>query len=107
MSANPSFFDSTIIKGKQIIWTIDLSKRENGLQENIPIRHSSPKNLFQFAENHINDLDFNLSTMITLRQPKDAAKSIRKLVKKIIKRKKIRLSELSSEVYYLSKIRFI
>ena len=98
MSSNPSYLDVSIIKGKQIIWNIDLSKNENPLPAPIPEIPDSPKTLFQLAQNYINSIYSDPHETIPDFPVHDTSKSVRKLAKKIIKYKRFSLSKLSIQV---------
>jgi hypothetical protein len=98
MSAIPSFFDISIIKGKQIIWTIDLSKKENGHLHSPQISETISNNLYQLVQNNINDIISTLDASIPTDTAIDTDNNIRKIAKKILKSKRIRLSELASQV---------
>lgn len=102
--SEPSFCDISIIKGKQIIWTIDLAPKENGQEEAPQISIASPQNLYQIAQNHINDISRTINTTIPPNNPNTIANNIRTLAKKIIKCKRIRLSEISSQVLFLGNL---
>jgi len=101
MSANTSFFDVSILKGKQIIWTINLSKKENQVQHSIQEIEPDPQNLLDLAKNYINSLSANIDGHMDSINARYPGKAIRKLAKKIIKYKRIRLSELASQVLYI------
>lgn len=98
MSAFPSFCDISIIKGKQIIWTIDLSKKENGHVHSPDFSETIPNNLYQLVRNNINDIISTLEATRSAQTAIDTANNIRKIAKKILKSKRIRLSELASQV---------
>ena len=99
MSANSSYCDVSILKGKQIIWTFDLSKKEKEFERLIPEPEPTPQNLFDLAKNYINSLSSNIDDTMHSIIPRNPSKAIRKMAKKIIKYKRIRLSELATEVF--------
>ena len=98
MSSNPSYLDVSIIKGKQIIWNIDISKNENHLPLPIHDSQDPPQTLLQLAQNYINSIYSDPHETIPDFPILDSSKHVRKLAKKIIKYKRIRLSELATQV---------
>jgi len=98
MSNNPSYLDVSIIKGKQIIWNIDLSKNENHLPLPIPESHDPPQTLYQLAQNYINSIYSDPHETIPQFPIHDTSKYVRKLAKKIIKYKRFSLSKLALQV---------
>ncbi len=105
MSRNHSFCEISIDKDKKIKWIIDLSKNENS--KKIPIEKATyqPETLYELAENYINEVNLQLDEAIPSQPQKKTSKTIRKLAKKIMKAKKLRLSEVATEVKIISSLR--
>jgi len=101
MSSKTSFCEVTITKSKQVILTIDLSKKEPPKKKSVtkPPPLNPPESLYELAMRHINDISQKTYNKTSLKEDKsDSNKTTRKLAKKIIKCKKQRLSELAFEV---------
>lgn len=98
MSQNHSFCEISIDKDQKITWIIDLSKNQNVKKSPSKKTEFKPNTLYELAEIYINQLNSKLDEMEALQPPKKTSKTVRKLAKKVIKTRKIRLSELATEV---------
>jgi len=104
MSTKTSFCEVTITKSKQVILTIDLSKKEPPKKKSVTKTPalSPPKTLYELALRHIDEISNKTYNKVIPKEDKsDSSKTLRKLAKKIIKSKKLRLSELATEVMKL------
>lgn len=105
MSRNHSFCEISIDKDKKIKWIIDLAKNENSKKSPSKKTEYKPNTLYELAQNYINQLNSYLEEEVPPQPEKKTSKTIRKLAKKIMKTKKLRLSELASEVKIISSSR--
>ena len=101
MSKNTPFCEISVLKGQKIIWTINLN-RENKENENKILSNEDDKveNLMQLATQYIQQISKNVDEIKMDSYNAKVIKSIRKMVKKLLKMKNMRLSELSHEVNF-------
>lgn len=101
MSSRTSFVESSVSKNKKITWIIDLSKKES-VQKKTPVKPvplAPPKTLYEFMQRHIEEVASKKTNKASHHEdPKSFSKILQKLSKKMMKTKKVHLSELANEV---------
>ena len=102
MSKKTSFCEISVHKGQKIIWTIDLNKKNYQNEYNIASNQDEKvENLMELADKYIQKISKNIDEIkmdsYNAKTIK-ATKSIRKMIKNVLKLKNMRLSELSHQV---------
>lgn len=100
MSVNSSYCNVSFTNNNEIILTIDLRKKESSPTHLSKKHKQKVESLYSHAEAEItilNEIVDALPLDISSRNPD---KTVRKLAKKIIKYKRIRLSELAAQVSF-------
>ena len=100
MATKNFYCDVVVTRAKKIILTIDLSKKESTKKKSVTkvVPLSPPKTLYEITQRHIDDISSKITHKIDEQRELGCSKTARKLAKKIIKCKKIRLSEVAAEV---------
>jgi len=101
MSLKTSFVESSVSKSKKITWIIDLSKKES-VKKKTPVKPvplAPPKTLYEFMQRHIEEVSSKTMNKAGHHEdPNSLRKTLQKLSKKMMKTKKIHLTELANEV---------
>ncbi len=98
MSQNQTYCEISIEKDEKIILTIDLSKSENSKKNSLQKPYKEPESLYDLLKSAIDYLD-EVNDNIPPPEPiRKVSKTIRKLAKKIIKVKKLKLTEIAGDV---------
>ena len=102
MSKKTSFCEISVLKGQKIIWTIDLNQKNYQNKYHIASNQDEKvENLMELANKYIQKISKNMDEIkMDSYNSKiiKATKSIRKMIKNVLKMKNMRLSELSHQV---------